>query len=209
MSKNLKDGYDVGYRRPPKDTRFKKGQPSPNPNGRPKKEASISAAIRECLGEDVSVTTKDGTKQTMPAAKAIGKKVVGQAASGDVNSQRMLLALEKGDAARRPDAPEQVALDPEADAADQRLTLYLADLMHITAGCGMFDNDEEGKTVPSDIGAPLMRLHSDLMGSQIRTVADYKEARRNALAKTTEAFDTYALGLLRYHQKNVQKSDLE
>ncbi len=209
MSKKPKDSYDVGYGKPPKETRFKKGERSPNPNGRPKKEASISSAIRECLGEDVSVTAKDGTKHTMPAAKAISKKVVGQAASGDVNSQRMLLALEKGYAGRHPTEPEQVAPDPEVAARNQRLTLHISHLMRITAGCGMFEIDEEGKTVPSAIGAPLMRLHSDLMGSQIRTVADYKEARQNALAQTMEAFDTYALGLLRYHQKNIQESDLE
>jgi hypothetical protein len=105
--------------------------------------------------------------------------------------------------------PEQVALDPEADAADQRLTLYLADLMHITAGCGMFEIDEEGKMVPSDIGAPMMRLHSDLMGSQIRNAEQYKEARRIALAQTIQAFDAYALGQLRPWQKGLQKSDLE
>lgn len=145
----------------------------------------------------------------MAAAKVIGKKLVGQAASGDVNSQRMLLALEKTGPSRRPTEPEQAAPDPEAAARNQRLTLYLADLMHITAGCGMFEVDEEGKTVPSDIGAPLMRLHSDLMGSQIRTVGDYKEARWTAIAQTIEAFDTYALGLLRHHQRNVQISDIE
>ncbi len=209
MSKKPKDSYDVGYGKPPKETRFKKGERSPNPNGRPKKEASISSAIRECLGEDVSVTAKDGTKHTMPAAKAIGKKVVGQAASGDVNSQRMLLALEKGDAGRRPTEPEQALPDPEADAREQRLTVNLSRMLRVTAGCGMFDVDEEYGLVPSDIGAPLMRLHSDLIGSQIRTIADYKEARRNALVQTTEAFDNYALNQLRRWQKNVQKSDLE
>lgn len=157
----------------------------------------------------MSVTAKDGTKQKMAAAKVIGKKLVGQAASGDVNSLRMLLALEKTGTSRRTAEPERAVPDPEVAAMNQRLTLCLSHLIHIVAGCGMFQNDEEGKTVPSDIGAPLIRLHNDLRGSQIRTVADYKEARLNALAQTMEAFDTYALGLLRHHQRNVEKSGLE
>jgi hypothetical protein len=209
MSDDPQDGDKVGYRNPPKGHRFKKGQPSPNPKGRPKKEASIFSAIKVCLGEDLVVTAKDGTKSTMLAAEVIGKKVVGQAASGDISSQRLLLALEKTDAARQPREPEQAAPDPEAVARSQRLTCHLSRILRVTASCGMFVVDEEYGLAPSDIGAPLIGLHSGLLGSQIRTAEQYKEARRNALAQTKEAFDAYAVEQLRPWKKNIQKSDLE
>jgi hypothetical protein len=209
MSDDPKDGYDVGYGKPPKDHQFKKGQPSPNPKGRPKQEASITAAIRECLEEDVSVTAKDGSKYKILAAKAIGKKVVGQAASGDISSQRLLLSLEKTAADRFRNEQDQAPPDPEEVEIRLRVTHYFANMMNLVSCCGMFQNDADGNTVPSAIGAPLMALHHDLTGSNIRTADEYKEARRDALAQTMEAFDNYALERLSHWQKKVKKSDLE
>ncbi len=43
-------GYDVGYRKPPKHTRFKPGQ-SGNPRGRPKGTKNLKTDLIEELGE--------------------------------------------------------------------------------------------------------------------------------------------------------------
>jgi len=45
--------YEVGYRRPPRQHQFKKGQPSPNPKGRPR--GSKAADLPSVLKEPVSI----------------------------------------------------------------------------------------------------------------------------------------------------------
>ena len=50
MSKDSAD-YDIGYGKPPEDTRFKKGQ-SGNPRGRPKKQPKdVAAPLPTCMNE--------------------------------------------------------------------------------------------------------------------------------------------------------------
>lgn len=48
-------GYDVGYGKPPVHTRFKKGSPSPNPTGRPKKQKSLVDSLGEALSREVVI----------------------------------------------------------------------------------------------------------------------------------------------------------
>ncbi len=52
------DPYDVGYAKPPKDTRFKKGR-SGNPNGRPRKKPDLYTELTRVLREIVTVTVAD------------------------------------------------------------------------------------------------------------------------------------------------------
>ena len=47
-----KDNYDVGYKKPPKNTQFKPGQ-SGNPKGRPKKPTNIHEALIDNLGKKI------------------------------------------------------------------------------------------------------------------------------------------------------------
>ena len=63
------DDEKVGYKRPPKRTRFKKGQ-SGNPKGRPKKQNDIANTFDRTLTE--SLTYREGdTLREMPAAEAM------------------------------------------------------------------------------------------------------------------------------------------
>ena len=57
----MKDDYEIGYGKPPKDTQFKKKQ-SGNPSGRPKKK--ISTDMNEIFNEilDAPATMKIGNK---------------------------------------------------------------------------------------------------------------------------------------------------
>ena len=69
---------------------WKKGQPSPNPGGRPR-SADLSNAIREQLESE---TTLDG--QTITVAEAIASVLVKNALSGDVRAIREIADRAEG-----------------------------------------------------------------------------------------------------------------
>ena len=53
--------YEIGYRKPPKHTQFKKGQ-SGNPKGRPKRSESFGQLVREALDEKTSWCMASGAR---------------------------------------------------------------------------------------------------------------------------------------------------
>ena len=56
MARSERSGsYEVGYKKPPKHTRFKKGQ-SGNPKGRPKGSRNFSTDVKATLSQSVRVT---------------------------------------------------------------------------------------------------------------------------------------------------------
>ena len=66
--------YDVGYGKPPKRTRFKKGQ-SGNHKGRPRKPKTVSREVADILNEPVVVTT-GRERRNMPAFEASVRRLV-------------------------------------------------------------------------------------------------------------------------------------
>lgn len=77
----------VGYRRPPKHTRFKKGQ-SGNPRGRPKKEAP---PIEDVFRKVMSSPVKLGDGRSVSVIEAAVRKLAKDALSGDRQALRLLL----------------------------------------------------------------------------------------------------------------------
>ena len=55
--------YEVGYGKPPRHTRFKKGQ-SGNPRGRPSGSKNLKTLLNEALNERVVVTEEGGRRNT-------------------------------------------------------------------------------------------------------------------------------------------------
>jgi len=91
MSNKPSSDYEVGYKKPPSHTQFKKGR-SGNPKGRPKNARGLKTDLRAELitkmkirmnGEDVS-----GTKQQLML-----RTLSARAASGDVQATRILIDL--------------------------------------------------------------------------------------------------------------------
>src|SRR5215204_4979898 len=83
--------YEVGYRKPPVHTRFRKGQ-SGNPSGRPKRKATERAkeiALQEAYR---LVPVREGDRIVkMPAVQAVHRSQIALAAKGNGPAQRAVL----------------------------------------------------------------------------------------------------------------------
>lgn len=91
-AKNSKKEYEVGYGKPPKDNRFKKGC-SGNPAGRKKKAIPISLeeAIKLELNKEMTLTNKDGIKEKISLYSLLARSLVQDAIKNDGNSRKLLL----------------------------------------------------------------------------------------------------------------------
>src|SRR5215469_546672 len=83
--------YDVGYRRPPKATRFKPGQ-SGNPKGRSKGSANLATDLSAELNEQITVR-EGGQARRLTKQRALIKSLTARALQGDVRATTALLAL--------------------------------------------------------------------------------------------------------------------
>jgi hypothetical protein len=80
--------YEVGYKKPPVHTQFKKGQ-SGNPNGRKKGTRNLKNDILEELSESISIT-ENGKVAKMSKQRVIVKSLCAKAVKGDEKSIRLL-----------------------------------------------------------------------------------------------------------------------
>ena len=81
----------VGYGRPPKTTRFKKGQ-SGNPKGRPKGSLNVATVLIKTLSEKV-VINENGQRKTVTKFEAALKQLVNKALGSDIRALRLLVEL--------------------------------------------------------------------------------------------------------------------
>lgn len=86
----MSDDYEVGYRKPPKHTRFKKGR-SGNPKGQPRGRKNMSTILKDVLGRKV-VVRQDGQERRVPFREAFIHRLVGRALEGNT---RDMIALMK------------------------------------------------------------------------------------------------------------------
>lgn len=78
------ESNDVGYRKPPRSTRFKPGE-SGNPKGRPKGAKNFATVIAQELDGRVPVT-ENGRRKKISKREAIAKQVINRAAGGDLKA---------------------------------------------------------------------------------------------------------------------------
>ena len=100
--------YEVGYGKPPRHTRFKQGEASANPRGRPRK--NLAASLVEGLNKKV-VITENGRRRKIALREAITSQLINQSASADLRATKMLLDLIK-DAERQTAAAAAAAPEP-------------------------------------------------------------------------------------------------
>jgi hypothetical protein len=91
MSDNSDNSGDdkSGYGKPPKHTRFVKGQ-SGNPKGRPKKSKNIKSIYESVLFEPTQISLA-GNTSTVPMLEAIIRRMSIKAANGDQQAANKLL----------------------------------------------------------------------------------------------------------------------
>lgn len=92
MARNRRDGggaYEVGYRKPPRHSRFRKGR-SGNPKGRPRGSKNSATLLKQALGEHV-IVTENGRRKTATKLEVIFKQLVNRAAQGDHRATQLLL----------------------------------------------------------------------------------------------------------------------
>ena len=110
-----KGDYQVGYRKPPHDSRFAKGQ-SGNPRGRPPGAQNMKTLLTKALNELVVVTDHDGRRK-VSKRQAIVTQIVNRAAKPDFKAIPILLGMLR-DIER--DSDPQPA-DPTFTEADQQI----------------------------------------------------------------------------------------
>jgi Family of unknown function (DUF5681) len=104
----------VGYRRPPKHSRFQPGQ-SGNPRGRPPGVKSLSDIVRKIVGQKVTVT-ENGRARRVPRLEAILLRAASEASRGDGRVLRLLLQLAEryGEVAHTEGGREMIAAEDVA-----------------------------------------------------------------------------------------------
>lgn len=100
--------YEIGYRKPPKHSQFRKGQ-SGNPMGRPKGAKGMKVLVRELLTQKVVVRTSGGSMK-MTKMQAMLHKLSEKAFAGDIRALQSLITYY---ASSVPDEPARA----QADAA--------------------------------------------------------------------------------------------
>jgi uncharacterized protein DUF5681 len=81
--------YEVGYRKPPRHTRFQKGR-SGNPFGRPRAPRSFRMLTLRLLDEEVSLN-ENGQQRVLSRLQIIFMQMVNKATMGDQKFQALLL----------------------------------------------------------------------------------------------------------------------
>jgi hypothetical protein len=105
--------YEVGYGKPPRHTRFKKGQ-SGNPRGRPSGSKNLKTLLNEALNERV-VVTEEGGRRHITKREAIVTQLVNRSATADLRALKILLDTLRDMEGQTEPASSETAEFSEAD----------------------------------------------------------------------------------------------
>ena len=86
-----KKKYEIGYGKPPVESRFKEGQ-SGNPTGRPKGKLNLATVLAQALSAKV-VVKEGGRRQKISKFAVSITQLVNKAAGGDLRAMQILLSL--------------------------------------------------------------------------------------------------------------------
>ena len=105
MPHDKEPDYDMGYGKPPRHTRFVKGQ-SGNPRGRPSGAKNFTTLLSEALNEPV-IVTENGGRRKVTKRQAIITQLVNRSATADFRAIKILLdSVRDIERQTEPTAPE-------------------------------------------------------------------------------------------------------
>jgi len=113
-----KNTYDVGYRKPPKHTRFKPGQ-SGNPKGRRKGAKNFNTDLKETLDMPVPVS-ENGRRKTISTQRAALMRLREKALNGDEKALNKLLGFAQTHNSEDLVAEVEESLSPSDEALIER-----------------------------------------------------------------------------------------
>jgi hypothetical protein len=108
------EDYEVGYGKPPRHTRFAKGQ-SGNPRGRPPGAKNFTTLLEEALDEPVTVT-ENGGRRKVSKRRAIVTQLVNRSATADFRAIKLLFDIVRDIERQTEPASPETAVFSEADA---------------------------------------------------------------------------------------------
>jgi hypothetical protein len=129
------DGYDIGYKKPPPDSRFKKGQ-SGNPDGRPSKSRNYKSLVDELLASEISIR-EGGKTKPVTIRRAMLMKMIEKALNGEMRPIEMLLKIDDMIERASSDAEEkkiEQQTSDELDIPDSFLEDYIQKKMKNNTG---------------------------------------------------------------------------
>jgi hypothetical protein len=85
------DDYEVGYKKPPRETQFKPGQ-SGNPKGRPKERKNFKTELLEELHERIAVK-EGGAHRKVTKQRAMLKSLTAKALHGDTKAAAVIVNM--------------------------------------------------------------------------------------------------------------------
>jgi uncharacterized protein DUF5681 len=152
MPSDRRGDYEVGYKRPPKETRFKKGNTA-NPRGRPRGSKNLATLLEEALNTQVE-TVEDGTRRRRTKRDVVIAQLVDQSANADLRATKLLLdMLHKLERAPASAGAETASSNPEIDIYEL-LRTKLARLALAQAGqahaIDPSDNEDEVPREPKE-----------------------------------------------------------
>jgi hypothetical protein len=107
--------YEVGYGKPPRHTRFMKGQ-SGNPRGRPPGAKSTKTLLSEVLNQ-LLIVTENGGRRKVSKREAFITQVVNGSAKGNFKAIQILLGMLRDIEGNTDPHPS----DPTSTEADQQI----------------------------------------------------------------------------------------
>jgi len=110
--------YEVGYKKPPKETRFKKGK-SGNPRGRPHGSKNLATLLGEALDTPITVV-EDGARRQRTKRDVVIAQLVDQSAGADLRATKLLLdMLQRLERGAVPAHAETASSVPDAEVYEQ------------------------------------------------------------------------------------------